>query len=216
MTQFVRFAGCNLKCPGWPCDTPYSIDPKLYRAEQQTVSAEKLANDILDVANHTGAANICFTGGEPLIQPQGELVEVIARIRRKEKSWIDYFEIFTNGTQAINPRLAELAAFVVDWKLPGSGEVPVGFGIRLNNLKVLETTSDSVKFVIAEQRDLESALDYWSEFLSDSIMQIFVGPAWGKFEAERIVDFVKEHKLPWRLNIQVHNYIYGGPTRRGI
>src|SRR3954453_605533 len=73
LTQFVRFAGCNLKCPGWPCDTPFSIDPAQYRNEMQLVTARTLARSVFAEFTATGAENICLTGGEPTLQPQGEL-----------------------------------------------------------------------------------------------------------------------------------------------
>jgi hypothetical protein len=42
----------------------------------------------------------------------------------------------------------------------------------------------------------------------------WVGAAWGKYKDADIVEFLKEHKLPWRLNVQMHNYIYT-PQERG-
>src|SRR3954453_9454433 len=71
-TQFVRFAGCNFKCPGWPCDSSHAIDPKLYRPLQKNVTpADIIATAFLQPAN-----NICLTGGEPMMQPQVDLLEL--------------------------------------------------------------------------------------------------------------------------------------------
>jgi 7-carboxy-7-deazaguanine synthase len=213
LTQFVRFAGCNLRCPGWPCDTPYAIEPRLYTKEQQSIAPGRLAAKIRDLYVTTGATNICFTGGEPLIQPQDDIVKVI--------NWLDEsfgffrFEMFTNGTRQIDTFLADGCNFVMDWKLPGSGEDPDD-QTRINNLGIIDTANNSVKFTIACDEDLAMASGIWAQYLMESPLQVFAGAVWKKYSDEKIVDYIKGHRLPWRLNVQVHNYIFGGPTVRGI
>jgi len=44
--QFMRFAGCNLRCPSWPCDTQHAIDAARYRHEWETVTPEELAGRV--------------------------------------------------------------------------------------------------------------------------------------------------------------------------
>jgi 7-carboxy-7-deazaguanine synthase len=208
MTQFVRFAGCNLKCPGWPCDTPQAIDPKLFQKEQQHVHPADLFKSIARMAIETGALNVCFTGGEPMMQDQDYLAALIDTLRTDTFS----FECFTNGTRPIQTPLMSRMAFIMDWKLPGSGEDPFNEQ-RLKNVELLDLPINSVKFVIARPNDLIVAQDLWRKHLRYRDIQVFVGAAWGKFDNEVIVDYIKENQLPWRLNVQVHNYLFGAHRR---
>jgi len=209
LTQFVRFAGCNLKCPSWPCDTPFAIDPKLFNSEQKIHTSQSLAKAIADEEQKTGARNICFTGGEPLIQPQGELAILVERLTTYG---IYAPEIFTNGTRDVSNDLIDYCNFVVDWKLEGSGEDPFN-DVRIANLKKFQRPATSIKFTIASQADLALAHTLWQEHLQRDVFDIFVGPVWEEMSAQRIVEYIKENKLPWRLNTQVHNYIYGAQVR---
>ena len=210
LTQFVRFAGCNLKCPGWPCDTPYAIEPELYRAEQQAYTPGALATKIHQVWSDTGARNVCFTGGEPLIQPQSDLVD-LTNILNNINGLIDC-EFFTNGTRDIWPSLARRATFVMDWKLPGSGE-DYANKTRFENLKLIDRSIDSIKFVIAQAEDLTVAHTLYRRHLLNHKAEVYVGAAWKLYSTPNIVEYVKENYLPWRLNVQVHNYIYGEQKR---
>jgi len=207
MSQFVRFAGCNLKCPGWPCDTPQAIDPKLFTKEQERVEPDELIDRIINLRASTGADNIVFTGGEPLLQDQNDLLTVVRSIGD-----ICKFEIFTNGTLKFNPELAARCNFVMDWKLPGSGEWENN-GQRIKNLELLNHFAHSVKFVVTTRNDLNEAMRIWDEHLAEKQIQTFVGAAWNKYTDVAIVEYVKSHQLPWRLNVQVHNYIFGAHKR---
>src|SRR5215831_11620988 len=95
-TIFVRFAGCNLRCPGWPCDTPYAIDPATSRKEWLTRTPHQIAEDISMVIATSGATNICFTGGEPFLQPSEEFHKLLVELVVLAQGLT--FEAFTNGT----------------------------------------------------------------------------------------------------------------------
>ena len=209
LTQFVRFAGCNLKCPGWPCDTPFAIKPEIFTKAQWSITVQQLARDIDQIRQDTGAKNVCFTGGEPLIQPQGELALLVHTLAQDK---IYAPEIFTNGTRDVSEDLIDYCCFVVDWKLSGSGEDPFN-KVRLENLKKFQRPSTVIKFTVATYADLIQAHELWQSYLEQDLYDVFVGPVWEKMRAQSIVDFIKKHKLPWRLNIQTHNYIYGAHVR---
>jgi 7-carboxy-7-deazaguanine synthase len=210
MSQFVRFAGCNLKCPGWPCDTPQAIKPELFTKEQRHVTAAQMIEEILEEHRRTGAKNIVFTGGEPMIQSQEDLFTVVSNVKQLLKS--STFEVFTNGTRSIIPDLVASCTFVMDWKLPGSGEQHNQI-TRIRNVPVLNGPLNAVKFVIAESLDLVVAKGMYELHLEDTFYEVFVGAAWDKYSNEDIFNFVTENKLPWRLNVQVHNYIFGAHRR---
>ncbi len=213
LTQFVRFAGCNLKCALWPCDSQFAIDPKLYREEQKPFWPKELVAQIKQHRQLTGATNVCFTGGEPFLQNNDALLETVRLMRDEEAHW----EAFTNGTLEIPEKLFDLGLEpVMDWKLPGSGE-PTWLVQRSRNLRRMSNFGvGTVKFTIANEEDFNVALQVWEALVQDSGVQVFAGPVWdkpGAWGATDIVDLIKKHKVSWRLNIQVHNFIYGAQTR---
>ena len=71
-TMFLRFAGCNMRCPGWPCDTPHAIEPSIWLKESEKFEIQGLV-DRIQATTGVGVKNICWTGGEPFIQPLAEL-----------------------------------------------------------------------------------------------------------------------------------------------
>lgn len=77
---FVRFAGCNLKCP-W-CDTDVR--------GRFTLTLEELVAEI----ESFGVKNVIFTGGEPTLV--AEMPELIAELKQRG-FWL---AIETNGTNA--------------------------------------------------------------------------------------------------------------------
>jgi 7-carboxy-7-deazaguanine synthase len=209
MTQFVRFAGCNLSCALWPCDSGFAIDPKLYRKEQKVKTALEIADGIRGQLRDTGASNICFTGGEPFLQPKEDLLSVINELHGEGYK----FEVFTNGTIDIPIEFFRAGLTpVMDWKLPGSGEEWHN-ETRINNFMRLLDFSGSIKFTIATYEDFSTALSIWQQFIDGEKIEVFAGVVWNKMSPERLVEWIKREKLPWRLNVQIHNYVYGAHTR---
>jgi len=76
---FIRFSGCNLKCP-W-CDTKYALK-KGYKIE---------IDEIIKKAGKYRCKNVCITGGEPYLQPLKPILEKL-----KENNF--FVSIETNGT----------------------------------------------------------------------------------------------------------------------
>jgi 7-carboxy-7-deazaguanine synthase len=208
-TQFVRFAGCNLRCPGWPCDTPFAIDPELYRKEWLTVQGTDIAR-----ALRPWPRNVCLTGGEPLLQNDGDLRSLISYLKTQDYS----VECFSNGTISYSPWLVDNVHFVMDWKLSGSGE---DFSNemenrRLDNLILLKTSklAHAVKFTIADPIDFDEARKAFHQY-DLGALEVFAGVVWGKMENKELVKLILEHEMEWRLNVQVHNHIWDR-SQRGI
>ena len=211
-TQFVRFAGCSMRCPGWPCDTPFAIDPKIWGkaggSYKRTV--EELIANIVEKASETGAKNICLTGGEPFLQNKALMDDLILSLVEKNFN----VEAFTNGSFVYSSIALYNVNFMMDWKLGGSGEGSSYLVERTINALNLGT-GDGIKFVCKDEDDFKQAIKVWNT-LKDEVdpgLVFWVGSAWGVFPEKRIVELVLENKLPWRLNVQVHNFIWPANER---
>jgi 7-carboxy-7-deazaguanine synthase len=202
LTQFVRFAGCNLRCPGWPCDTPQAIFPDQYRGQYDELDAEGLRMNIRQLVRQTGASNICLTGGEPFIQPVKELDELLDQLQGLR------IEVFTNGTRVIPPMWLAMVQINMDWKLDGSGEGQKAPDIRMQNARDLKGT-DMIKFVIKDMQDLEQA-DAATQLLKTMGVKadLWAGVAFGHMKESQLVEQIIQRALPWKFNCQVHKYIW--------
>lgn len=214
LTQFVRFAGCNMRCPGWPCDTQHAIDPAIWRHQSEKVDPHQLRDRVHEEAKRTGAYNVCLTGGEPFLQPSEELFEFIQSIQ----PGLFTFEVFTNGSFPFpawtkDPHINML--FTMDWKLRSSGEGNTALSTRIENARWLQA-SDGIKFVVNFIEDMFDALNEANSFKADGYEGSFwLGRVWGsKLTDQDLVSFMMEHKLhDWRLNVQVHKLIWEPDAR---
>jgi len=87
---FLRLAGCNLQCPG--CDTEYTAGRYIMSINRIVERVCKLDSDALDP--------VIITGGEPLRQPIGPLVDVLLYTGRT-------VQIESNGTCGPDEMLAQ-------------------------------------------------------------------------------------------------------------
>jgi 7-carboxy-7-deazaguanine synthase len=227
-TIFVRFAGCNLRCPGWPCDTQHAIDPKVYRKEWLTMCTQDVLKHIYRMPHYSTIRNICLTGGEPFLQAHNELATVYEELSDEGKS----VECFSNGTILYPTWAIDGLRFVMDWKLPGSGEVPIGGlstssqylteGEKLNvvykNSKELSLYPNihAIKFTVASRDDFNYAVTIWQNLLHETRPQlIYVAPVWSSVTPKALVSWMLKAGVPWRLNLQMHNFIWSR-EQRGI
>ena len=211
-TQFVRFAGCSMRCAGWPCDTVFAVDPKIWGkpggSYKQTV--KELVASCVEKAAETGAKNICLTGGEPFLQKQELMDSLIIELVE-----LDFeVEAFTNGSFIYSDTALDSINFMMDWKLDGSGEGSSYLPERTINALNLGN-NDGIKFVCKDENDFKQAIKVWN-MLKDRVDEdvvFWVGSAWDVLPERRVVELLLEHKLPWRLNVQVHNFIWPANER---
>ena len=213
-TVFVRFGGCNLRCPGWPCDTQHAIDPT-FRKEWTRHEPLELFERTCSIASLAGAGSITLTGGEPFLQNHKALETYVEALAQDGYT----VEAFTNGTILYPDWATEQVSMIVDWKLPGSGEYTTKPGQRYLNLDKLDKSSiyHSVKFVCKNLEDLKTAERIYSglPFSWRDSFYWYYGKVWdGDITDAELVGFVMANKLPWRLNVQLHNYIWD-PQERG-
>ena len=189
---FVRLTGCNLRCI-W-CDTEYAFHE----------GSDRTVGQILDQVDGYGTRFLLLTGGEPLAQDGvhdliGECLD-----RGYEVA------IETGGSLDIS-RLDRRAMVVMDLKCPGSGMSAKNRWENLDRLK----PDDEVKFVIADRNDYEWSRDAIVRARLAERCGILLSPAHGLLDPRRLAEWILADRLPVRLQLQIHKYIWP-PDMRGV
>jgi 7-carboxy-7-deazaguanine synthase len=190
---FVRLTACDLRCR-W-CDTPYAFH------EGRRMSVDEVVADV--------ASRRCdvveVTGGEPLLQP--DVYPLMQRLLDAGKTVL----IETGGHRSIAD-VPKGVIRIMDVKCPGSGESDKN---DWSNLALL-TSRDEVKFVIADRADYEFARDVTGrEKLIGRVNAVLFSPVHGELDPKLLSQWVIEDRLPVRVQLQVHKYIWS-PTTRGV
>jgi len=94
---------------------------------------------------------------------------------------------------------------VVDIKTPGSGEVDKN---KFENCSHL-TSHDQVKLVICDREDYEWAKNILDKYQLPKRCEVLLSPSFGQQSAGQLADWILEDKLPVRLQIQLHKYLWG-------
>lgn len=205
-TVFVRVFHCNLRC-SW-CDTPYSYAP----AQPEY---EATVGEIAEKAHRFASRRICFTGGEPLMHRE-KSAALLQALASPEK--IEDVHIETNGAIDLTPFDAlrrerpwgEKVRFIMDWKLPASGEEN---RMLADNFHCL-TERDEVKLVIGDEEDFRTAVDVIHRHYQRG--QILFSPVFESLPPRKLVEWVLAEPLPHvRVNLQLHKFIWD-PAERGV
>jgi len=218
LTTFVRFAGCNLKCPAWPCDSQYAIDASKYRSEWRKVDPLELLNEIVDMTPRGG--NVCLTGGEPWLQPDRDLAILVGGLAQQGYT----IECFSNATLEIPDwGFQGHIQYVFDWKLTGSGEMTFNPEIVRHNLhRGLVNERANIKFTIACWEDVTEAFDRLENLYLDingqwgsvSWPDVYMGVVWETLEEQELAQYLIEtDRVGVRLNMQTHKYIWPAEMR---
>ncbi len=190
-TAFVRLTGCPLRC-GY-CDTRYAFQGGRWMT---------VADILAQVAEFT-PRYVTVTGGEPLAQPAcPALLSALC-----DAGYAVSLE--TSGAMdptGVDPRVS----LVVDVKTPGSGEEANN---RYQDLAGL-TAKDQVKFVICNRTDYEWACEKIGALLRDSACEILFSPEHEHMNATELADWILADRLPVRLQIQLHKYLWGDERGR--
>jgi 7-carboxy-7-deazaguanine synthase len=190
---FVRLTACDLRCT-W-CDTPYAFH------EGKKRSIEDVVADV----ERFGCPLVEITGGEPLLQEDVyPLMEQL--IARGHTVMIE-----TGGHRSI-ARVPAGVHRIVDVKCPGSGEAHRN---HWQNLDAIDH-GDEVKFVIKDRGDYEYARDVLGRHdLAARAGAVLFSPVHGVMDARLLSEWVLADRLPVRLQLQLHKFIWS-PETRGV
>jgi 7-carboxy-7-deazaguanine synthase len=188
---FVRLTACDLRC-SW-CDTPYAFD----QGRRMSV------DDVVAAVERYGCPLVEITGGEPLLQE--DVYELMERLQDAGRVVM----LETGGHRSIARVPADVRK-IVDIKCPGSGEADKNEWINLGLLKA----HDEVKFVIKDRTDYEFARDIIGRYgLTDRTSAILMSPVHGVLEPRILSEWILTDRLPARLQVQLHKYIWPAGTR---
>jgi 7-carboxy-7-deazaguanine synthase len=188
---FVRLTACDLRC-SW-CDTPYAFH------EGQKMSVD----DVLGRVRDFGCDVVEITGGEPLLQP--EVYPLMQRLLDDGRTVM----LETGGHISVE-RVPERVIRVIDVKCPGSGEADRNHWPNLDRLR----PTDEVKFVIKDRTDYEYARGVVAAHqLVGHCAAVLFSPVHGVLDAKHLAAWVLEDRLPVRVQVQVHKFIWDAGTR---
>lgn len=175
---FIRLSGCNQKCVvathGFDCDTEFvsGVDMMAHEVEQAAADAWQ------------GGPNeraIVFTGGEPCLQLDAELLDVF---QKAKPPW--YVAVETNGSVA--------APAGLDW---------VTVSPKVAEHAIKQRVAHEVKYVRGVGQGIPKTVVAAQHYL---ISPAFNGVVVEQRTLDWCVKLVKENP-PWRLSLQTHKWL---------
>lgn len=189
-TVFIRTTGCNLRCHY--CDTKYSYYEGSFFSYDQ----------ILETVSSFGAQYVCVTGGEPLLQKN-----VLTLMTQLCDAGF-HVSLETSGSKQLTG-VDNRVKIVLDVKTPDSGE---GNSFLSDNLKNIDSKTE-FKFVICSNSDFDWSIDFCSRHELFGKFTVLFSPSWGQLDARWLAENVLSKKLPIRLQLQLHKYIWSADQR---
>ena len=190
---FVRLTACDLRC-SW-CDTPYAF----HEGKKMSV------DEVVAEADRYGCPLVEITGGEPLLQD--DVYELMDRLLARGRTVM----LETGGHRPVT-RVPPAVVKILDVKCPASGEMARNDWANLDRLE----PHDEVKFVIQDRADYEFARDVVRRHGLDArCAAILFSPVHGVLEPRALSEWMLEDRVPARLQLQLHKYIWS-PTTRGV
>lgn len=192
-TVFVRTTGCNLRCR-W-CDTAHAF----------TGGEEMSPEEVRRRVDACGVRRVCLTGGEPLLQPRGEVAALLDLLADHEVS------VETSGALPLAPyTLREHHRWVMDVKCPSSG---MADRMDRDNLRRLRP-QDEVKFVVADEADYRWAAAFIRRHGLDGRHRLLLSPVHGELDPAALAAWMLEDRLEARLQVQLHKLLWGDARGR--
>ncbi len=201
---FVRFSGCNLRCPF--CDTDHSaatvmssgeivaacLDAlRAHEAPMALRASEAAAESPLSTEDSPSSApfaspsfRVCLTGGEPSLQIDSELITVL-----REAGFLVHIE--TNGTKPLPSG--------IDWVTLSPKEDVEGL---VGEGKVVLQNADELKLVYSRKVDPSRWLSFpasWHYLQPCALSD-------GSANISETVSYILSHPS-WRLSLQTHKFL---------
>jgi 7-carboxy-7-deazaguanine synthase len=190
---FVRLTACDLRC-SW-CDTPYAF----YEGRKMSL------DDVVAAVESYGCPLVELTGGEPLLQK--DVYPLMERLLGSGKTVL----IETGGHLSLAD-VPPAVHKIMDVKCPGSGEAHT---TDWDNLSRLDA-NDEVKFVLKDRADYEYARDAIRRHdIHRKVAAVLFSPVHGVLDPRSLSEWVLADRLPVRVQLQVHKYIWS-PETRGV
>ena len=188
---FVRLTACDLRC-SW-CDTPYAF----YEGRKMSL------DEVIAAVEDYRCPLVELTGGEPLLQK--DVYPLMARLLESGKTVL----VETGGHVSLVDVPLSVHK-IMDVKCPGSGEAHRMDWSNLDRLSPI----DEVKFVIRDRADYEYARDVASKHeLNRKVGAVLFSPVHGVLDPRVLSEWVLSDRLPVRVQLQVHKYIWDAQTR---
>ena len=191
-TVFVRLTGCPLRCNY--CDTTYAFQG----GQVEVFSA------ILEKVAAFNVRHVTVTGGEPLAQKSCYALLTVLCDQGYQVS------LETSGALPIELVDARVS-IVMDLKTPSSGEVQRNLWDNLHHIK----KTDQIKCVIADRIDYDWVrfqIDHYQ--LTTRVNHLLLSPSHGVLSATDLAEWILSDRLPVRLQIQLHKYLWGDAKGR--
>jgi len=183
---FIRLTGCSLRCV-W-CDSAYAF----YGGQEMLVS------EAVEKVLALGTELVEVTGGEPL--EQEGVYPLMDRLLEAGKTVL----LETGGhvpLDRVDPRVVK----IIDVKAPGSGMKSANLPENLSRL----TPRDEVKFVLADRRDFDWALEFVRTRDLGSSNVVTFSPVWEGLSASDLAEWIRDSGRPIRLGLQLHKILWG-------
>jgi 7-carboxy-7-deazaguanine synthase len=190
---FVRLTACDLRC-SW-CDTEYAFHE----------GRKREVDEVLDEVDGYECSLVEVTGGEPLLQES--VYPLMEGLLARGKTVL----LETGGHRSTAHVPADVVT-ILDVKCPGSGESGRNCWENLERLR----PRDEIKFVVKDRADYEFARDVvCGRALGARAAAIHFSPVHGVLDPKTLSEWVLADRLPVRVQLQLHKYIWS-PTTRGV
>ena len=186
----VRTTGCDLRCTY--CDTTYAF------VGGRDMTVEEIMADV----NRLGLPFVLLTGGEPMLQV--EIVSLAERLLTERYK----VAIETSGAHLLDG-LPPAVCRIADVKTPSSGEAERMQWQVLEGLR----PCDAAKFVLSDEADYRWAVEHVLRLGLAARTEVLFSPVHGRLDPRDLVAWIVRDRLPVRVNLQLHKYVWGAHTR---
>lgn len=190
---FVRLTACDLRC-SW-CDTAYAFHE----------GSKRTLDEVMAEVGRFDCPLVEVTGGEPLLQE--EVYPLMRGLLERGRT-----VMLETGGHRSTARVPDGVVTILDVKCPGSGEAHRNDWGNLDRLR----PQDEVKFVVKDRADYEYARDVIARHgLAGRAAALHLSPVHGVLDARTLSEWVLADKLPARVQLQIHKFIWD-PGTRGV